>query len=194
MDFKNLSRWETLAIVFSIAVFVVLSLVVVFRSEWLDSVIYGPEPTAYEADFEPIVDYGEEMPFFEEEPYARVIISSVGQGQGIVSIDLEKAANVTGLELILEKDEGLQFEEDFVCVEPFECLLFDVSENKVSFFAIVPPTLVDVFEPGEIVVGEFVYSGTGRLYLNSESETFVSTMDEPEFNILDLTETEFLLE
>lgn len=185
MDLKNLSRWEAAAVVFCIFVFVVLSFIVVFRSEWLDSIIYGPVPEHYELATVPEVDY-------YEEPYATIRITSE-EGQASLFMDLEKEASVTGLELFLEKDEGLEL-EDFVCNEPFECLFTDFNDTEVSVVAFIQPASVETVPAGELLIGEFTYSGTGSLYLPLVSTTFASTTDEPEFNILDIEETEFLLE
>ncbi len=185
MDLKNLSRWEATAIVFCIFVFVALSFVVVFRSEWLDSILYGPVPEHYEVATVPEVDY-------YGDPYATLRITS-DENQALLFLDLEKEASVTGLELTLEKDEELEL-EDFVCNEPFECLLTDFGDTEVSVVAVIPPASVESVPAGELLVGEFTYSGTGYLLLTSDFSTFASTTDAPEFNILDIEETEFLLE
>lgn len=195
MDFKNLSRWEVVAIICCIIVFVFLSFIVVFKSEWLDSVIYGPVSERQEAVMEPTLDYEEETAqeeYIEEEPYATLYIASE-EGRAPVSLHLEKEGSLTGFELVLEKDPLLNIEE-FVCEEPFECLFFDVTNSEVSVIAVVPPASVDINLQGELVMGEFIYSGTGSLFLESDSTTLVSTIENPEFNILKIERTEFLLE
>ena len=182
MDFKNLSRWESILIVFCIFVFVFLSLVVIFRSEWLDSLIYGPEVDRQDVVTEPVI---------MEEPYATLTIDSV-DGSALVFLSLEKGARITGLELELEKDPSLEI-EDFICEEPFDCLFFEATDTEVSVATVIAPSLIDVFD-GDLLVGEFIYSGTGSLFLDPSSTTFVSTTDNPDFNILDLGVAEFLLE
>lgn len=193
MDFKNLSSWEVAAIVFCIMVFVFLSFVVVFKSEWLDSVIYGPVSERQDVVMEPTVDYEEETPtFLQEEPYASLNIVP-GEGSAKVFLNLEKEGSITGVELVLKRESSLEI-EDFICEEPFECLFFAADEPEVSVVAVVPPALVDVNLQGELIVGEFIYSGTGSLFLEADSTAFVSTTENPEFNILKMEDTEFLLE
>lgn len=191
MDLKKLSRWEAFAIVFCMFVFVVLSLIVVFRSDWLDSIFYGSAPQEQEGALEPVIDRDDDVAeLFGVEPYAKIEIDSEG-GEALVSLSLEKEADLTGLELVFEREEALEI-LDFVCKEPFDCVLFDVSDSQVSILAVIPPASVETIDVGDLLVGELTYSGSGVLYL--KEDTFASTTEDPGSNILDFSYSEFLLD
>jgi hypothetical protein len=194
MDPKKLSRWEVVGIIFCITIFVFLSLIVIFKSEWLDSVFYGPPVQEQEEEngLDSLIKEEEGgLDFLDPVSYAAIDIVST-EGKASVSLILEKEASITGLELFLQKDESVEV-EDFVCNEPFDCMLFEVEGDEVSIVVVIPPTSVDVMT-GEVLVGELLYSGSGNVYLNSLSKTFVSTVENPEVNILHSEEEVFFLE
>ena len=187
MNKKKLSQAEVFVIILGVFVFIFLSSVVIFRREWLDTIFYGPLP--YDSSTKD-VDYDVDVDL-EEYPEISVDIVSDGEGKGQIFFDLNVASQITGVELYLEKDSSLNI-SDFVCNQPFECLFFESTASEFSVVAIVPVGLVDYFEPGEIFVGDFSYSGSGSLFLRSDSTSFVSDVEYPEYNILLLSEKEFL--
>lgn len=194
MDFKKLSRWELVAIIFCIFVFVFLSLIVVFKSEWLDNIFYSQsyveEDSSATNEFDG-VDYNDVLIPVD---VSYVDLEIIGKnGKGSVYLELEEELSLTGLELILEKDEFLEI-DGFDCKEPFDCVFYDADEKEFSVFTLVPPTSIELFSEGNLLVGEFIYSGRGNLYLSPNSESFVSTVDQPTFNILNLDSKEFWLE
>lgn len=199
MNPKNFGRFESLAVLFGLFLFTVLSLLVIFKREWLDDMIYGPLP--YD-EFENVFDEKPEdderpeeidtIPIIEvQEPSITLNIVPDGLGQGYASFDLEEDSVITGVELFLEKDGNLQL-SDFVCSSPFECIFFETTEDEVSLTAIIPIGSVEKLSAGEVEIGEFSYSGRGNLYLKPDSNSFVSDIGDPEFNILDIENLTFV--
>lgn len=193
MNPKNFGWLESLAIIFGLVLFTSLSLLVIFKREWLDDVIYGPVPyKEFENIFDEETDEIDTIPIIEiQEPTITLNIVADGLGQGYASFDLEKDSVITGVELFLEKDGDLEL-SDFVCKSPFECIFFETTENEVSFTAIIPIGSVEKLPAGELLIGEFNYSGSGNLYLKSDSDSFVSDIEDPELNILDIDNLTFV--
>ncbi len=183
MDLTKLSRWEVIWIIVCIAIFIFLSLLVIFKSEFLDELFYGD-------DYWPVEHFVEVQSEDFVEGYAS--FNLVSEEGVFLYLDLEREASITGIELALEKDVGLKI-ADFVCSDPFVCSFFDISETEVSILALIPPTAVELLPRGKLLVGEFVYSGFGKVYFSSP-DAFVSTVDNPDFNILEVDDFEFLLD
>jgi hypothetical protein len=190
MEKKKIRPYEVLAVAIVILLFLSLSLIVLFKREWLDSIFYRSDSQEEITMSE--LSPGESLDYEEKEyPQVNIEISRDANGNGQLFLNLNTESNITGVELELRKDESLEI-TDFTCIEPFECIFFDFTENELNIVAIVPVSIVDPFKPGRILVGEFTYTGSGRLYLDSQSESFVSDSEYPEFNILDSNDREFL--
>ncbi len=194
MDFKKLSPWETAVIVFCVIVFLSLSLLVIFKRESLDGIFFGPV-----SQEEAVVEEDSIDQLFNEQDSDLVgfgtlaTLEIVPEGEkAALYLNLDGESRITGLELFLEKDESLTL-GDFVCIEPFECVLFESTESTVSILAVIPPGLVELLPLGRQLVGEFLYTGEGTLYLDLLSKSFVSAMENPDVNILSLQESIFLL-
>jgi hypothetical protein len=183
---RNFGFLEKFLIFFGIFVFVFLSFVVVFRREWLDNIFYNPVYIFFYDTDEVFLDEQTEPLLFT------VGVAPTVEGEkGVVVLNLESASNITGVELFFEKDESLEI-TDFVCVSPFECLFSESNENGLTIAAITPINEREEFFPGEVVIGEFNYTGSGKIYFRGEQNSFVSDIQNPEINLLDLTENEFL--
>ena len=186
MNFKELSRSEVLGILLGLAIFLFLSFVVAFKSEWLDNIFKREVLEEQEISSE-----GEVLEFVEVLPYASLRMNGSG-GKAPLSIDLEKETTLSGLELFLRADKSLDI-KDFVCNAPFECALVDIGEESIIVLAVIPPNSVELVSEGELLVGEFEYSGLGNLYLDGSEKTFISTIEEPVVNILKNDVLEFVL-
>ncbi len=191
MNNKGLSSYEIIAIVFGVFVFIFLSFLVIFQQDWLDSIFYGSSPTE--------VEIKEPLPFPDEPEkddsslISLAVFSDIDrEGEAYVILETQFDYSVSGLELFLRKDDSLEI-GDFVCVEPFECIFFETTPNEFSLTAVVPVESIEPASTKELLVGSFSYTGFGNLYLTTDSDSFVSDVDEPEYNILDLQEYEFFL-
>lgn len=183
---RNFGTLEKFLIFFGVFIFLFLTIVVVFKREWLDNVFSGPIYVFFYDD--PYLDSDiATMPSV----FINVLPTGVNEKKGSVFLSLESTSNITGVELFFEKDPSLEI-TDFTCNPPFECLFFDVKDSEVSFVAFLPLNETEPFEMGDHLLGEFEYTGSGKLYFNSDSGSFISDVQNPEFNVLDLTYREFL--
>jgi hypothetical protein len=180
MGTKKFSRIEIIAISIASFLFLSISLIVVFKREWLDNFFFGP--TYY-------VEY-----YYEDEqrPLLSLDIVPSGDNKASVILYFESEVSITGAELYLEKDSNLKI-NDFVCNAPFECLFSDSTDSEFSVAAIVPIGSVEPFAAGQVLLGEIEYSGNGKLYISPSSKSFASDVNNPEANILDLTLREFAI-
>lgn len=194
MNPKKLGKWESVVIVICIIIFVSLSFIVMFRSEWLDSIFYGELPEEAEVyepqEFEEVSndEFLEYYDTGDESSHATFEIEN-----GSLYLSLAEPTSVTGIELAFEKDDSLEI-EDFVCSDPFECMFFDVFESEVSLLAVISPEAVEEMGAGNVLIGDFEYSGSGNMYINERSETFVSDLENPQVNVWKSSDVEFFLE
>jgi hypothetical protein len=186
MNFKELSSSEVFGIFLGLFIFLFLSFVVAFKSEWLDSFF-----NRQVEDGQELLVEGEVLEFVEVLPYASLRMNGSG-GKASLFIDLEEEATISGLELFLRKDTSL-VDLRFDCNEPFECAYVDIGEEEVVVLAVIPPNSVEVIPSGELLVGEFTYSGLGKLSLDGSEKTFLSTIDDAVVNILKDDVVEFVL-
>jgi hypothetical protein len=184
---RNLTKLDTFFVIFVVILFLSFSSIVIFKRDWLDSIFYGES----KEELVSLVPSLEDDGLVETPALVDLSISGDGEKASVV-LNLEKEFSPTGIELFLLKTDGLVIEE-MACEPPFECLFFDVDGNNVSLTAIISADSIETIEPGDVLVGTLTYSGSGSLYLYSDSQSFVADVEDPEFNILNVDEKEFLL-
>lgn len=191
-NIKDLNTKESIVLYLAIFLFVFLSFLVVFQRDWLDSIIYGPgngdeyleEIFVDDSDLMDIPDY-----------YVSLDVIPQEDGQALVYLNAQEGNNpeIVGIELFLEKEGSLDI-EDFVCSENFECLLFEVDGDEIYLAATVPESLLGTMSEESLFVGTISYSGSGNVYNSTQGESFVSDLDVPEENILEIDSINFYLD
>ena len=191
-NIKDLNTKESIVLYIAIFLFAFLSFLVVFQRDWLDSIIYGPangdeyleEIFVDDSDLMDIPDY-----------YVSLDVIPQEDGQALVYLNAQEGNNpeIVGIELFLEKEVSLDI-EDFVCSENFECLLFEVDGDEIYLAATVPENLLGTMSEESLFVGTIYYSGSGNVYNSTQGESFVSDLDVPEENILEIDSVNFYLD
>ncbi len=188
MDVKKFSVLEKVAISIALLLFASITFLIIFQRDWLDDLIYGslPEESKIDYNLETVVNNMNND------------IGSVGlefvpldEGSASLKMNLSVEKSITGFEISLQKDVSLE-DLKFECQAPFECLFFESVEDEIFFAAIVPFDAVSAKPAEDLVVGILEYSGAGNIRL-IENSSLVSSLEDPEINLLDFSVTEFSL-
>jgi hypothetical protein len=186
---NNFNRKEMLIIIFAVFIFIILSSIVIFKREWLDSLFFGPIPyEAVDVD-EETFDLETEETVLEIPSVSLNIVSDVEKAD--VVFTLEESLKLTGFELVFSKSSSLEV-SDFVCSLPFECIFLETEDQKLSVSAFIPVTSVESLDVGDVVVGSFNFSRDGTLTL-IPGESMILDVENLEYNLLDVSVLEFEL-
>jgi hypothetical protein len=171
---KKVNPVEFFLIVFFSLVLVLLLIVLIFKKDWLDGLIYGTVSQEMSVD-----QNVNETRFVEDSSLAAFDIISAGDGSASVFLTLNEALTITGFELIFGKDPNLKI-TDFVCSSPFSCMYFESNDDEVFVSAIIPPGSVKLIAAGQFKVGTFEFSEIGNIFLKENS--YVFSLEKPEIN------------
>ncbi len=171
--------WKLVSVLVLLLLVVSLTLIVVFKREWVDNLVFGPILQTQENSSEIDVDFNISLDLIP-----------VSSGTAELYFNLPESMNIAGFELSFVKESSLNVSE-FVCAEPFECVPSDFNDTAVSIVGLTPVFFTEAFPFGRLLLGELQYSGSGTLTL--ERESFVSDVLVPEENILDFSKVLFEL-